>query len=105
MSSARVAMFLLGALAIISVILKLVLLCHVRGSWGYFMLPTHMEGLALGSMMALIVRDPALDRMLVIATKYLWLVLVLIVAIAVYFHGLRNDNPQVVLVSVPLLSF
>jgi peptidoglycan/LPS O-acetylase OafA/YrhL len=99
------AMHILVGLALFSVVLKLLLLlAHVNGNWAYILLPSHMEGLALGSLLALSVRTPGHLLYLQKAARCLPLVLIALGAEAIHFHGLNYANPSVTLLAIPLLS-
>ena len=101
----RTAMLFLAGIAAFSIALKLILvLAHVQGQWGYHLLPSHMEGLALGSILALAIRTPAMNSHLQFASRCLPLILVALGAVAVYFHGLNLLDNVVILFAVPLIS-
>jgi peptidoglycan/LPS O-acetylase OafA/YrhL len=101
---AKTAMYLLVGAALFSIALKPILILMHLGDWGYYLLPSHMEGLALGSFLALAAQSPAKRLYLTRAARLLPLILLALLGLFLYFHGLPNTYPEADAWAIPLFS-
>jgi peptidoglycan/LPS O-acetylase OafA/YrhL len=91
----KVGSILLGAL-LLSFLLKLILMAkHANPSLAYFMLPTHIESIAMGSFVAIALRRNIKEPIVAWSRILLPLSAASIVLLGLIEHGLNNLNPVV----------
>ncbi|HEY1984423.1 MAG TPA: acyltransferase [Terracidiphilus sp.] len=104
LTNKRTAMYVLIFAAFFSIILKPALIVMHLGEWGYYLLPSHMEGLAWGSFLALAAVTPGLHPYLARAGRLMPVVFFAILGLEFYFHGLPNTYPLADAFAIPLFS-
>lgn len=100
----RAGSILLGTL-LFSLAIKVVLIKnHANPFWVYFLLPTHIESIAMGSFIAIALRSEIQNRILALGRVLLPISAVALLILGSIEHGLDGRIPVIQIVGFPIIG-